>query len=94
MRNAGSERLSLDNPSKVPIRDRDRHRSSPANLSLDIDLAIRGQTSSSQDSLSIDSDFPAKLSLGSMDMSDQNLDFSMVSNTPSEPLPKSSVSSL
>ena len=94
LRNAGPERLSLDNPSKVPIRDRDRHRSSPANLSMDIDLAIRGQSSSSQDSLSNDSDFPGKLPLGSMDFSDQNLDFSMVSSTPSEPLPKNSVSGL
>ncbi|XWS26438.1 hypothetical protein CRYUN_Cryun26dG0032500 [Craigia yunnanensis] len=90
LRNAGSERLSLDNPSKVPIRDRDRHRSSPANLSMDIDLAIRVRSSSSQDSLSNGSDFPEKLPLGSMDFSDKNIDFSMVSSTPSEPLSKSS----
>ncbi|XWS72425.1 hypothetical protein CRYUN_Cryun02cG0038400 [Craigia yunnanensis] len=91
LRNAGSEILSLDNPSKVPIRDRDRHRSSPANLSLDtIDLAIQGQSSTSNDYLSSDSDFPKKLALGSMDISGQNLDFSVVSSTPSEPLAQSS----
>ncbi|XP_022750073.1 U-box domain-containing protein 52-like [Durio zibethinus] len=89
LKNAGSERLSLDNPLKVPLRDRDRNRSSPANLSLDIDLAIQGQSSSNQVSLSNDSDFLEKLPLGSMDISEQNLDFSMVSSTPLEPLPKS-----
>ncbi|XVF35307.1 hypothetical protein REPUB_Repub18cG0134200 [Reevesia pubescens] len=92
LRNAGSERLSWDDPAKVvTIRDRDRNRSSPANLSLDIDLAaIRGQSSSSQNSLSIDSDFPPKISLRSMDISGQNLDFSVVSSTPAESLPQNS----
>ncbi|XWS70225.1 hypothetical protein CRYUN_Cryun03dG0030200 [Craigia yunnanensis] len=91
LRNAGPDRHSLDNPSKVPIRDRDRYRSSPANLSLDgIDLAIQGRSSISNDSLSSDSDFPTKFALGSMDISGQNLDFSVVSSTPSEPLPQSS----
>lgn len=95
MRNAGSERLSLDNPSKVPIRERDRQRSSPANLSLDsIDIGIRGQSSTSHDSFSNESDFPAKLALGSMDISGQDLDFSMVSGSPSESLPQSTVSGL
>ncbi|KAK6273837.1 PREDICTED: U-box domain-containing protein 52 isoform X1 [Theobroma cacao] len=90
LRNAGSERLSLDNPSKVPIRERDRQRSSPANLSLDsIDIGIRGQSSTSHDSFSNESDFPAKLALGSMDISGQDLDFSMVSGSPSESLPQS-----
>ncbi|MBA0747637.1 hypothetical protein Gogos_004537 [Gossypium gossypioides] len=71
--NAGSERLSFDNSSRAPIRD--RHRSSPGNMSLDIDV-VRGPSSSRQDSLSSDIDFPAKLSLGSVDISGQNLDFS------------------
>ncbi|XP_022756371.1 U-box domain-containing protein 51-like [Durio zibethinus] len=91
LRNAGSERLSLDNPPKVPIRDRDRYRSFPENLSLDtIDLAIQGRPSTSNDSLAIDSDFPTKLGLGSMDISGQNLDFSVVSSIPSEPLTQNS----
>ncbi|XVE97709.1 hypothetical protein REPUB_Repub03eG0042300 [Reevesia pubescens] len=90
MRHSGGERLSLDNPSKVPIH-RDRNRSSPANLSMDIDLAsLRGQSSNRNDSLSNDSDFPAKLSRGSMDLSGQNLDFSVVSSTPSDQTPQSS----
>ncbi|XVE70882.1 hypothetical protein DITRI_Ditri10aG0105900 [Diplodiscus trichospermus] len=89
LRNAGSERLSLDNPSKIPIRDRDRYRSSPANLSLDT-IDFQGRPSISNDSLSGDSDFPAKLALGSMDISGQNLDFSVVSSTPPESLPLSS----
>ncbi|MBA0868381.1 hypothetical protein Goshw_012627 [Gossypium schwendimanii] len=71
--NAGSERLSFDNSSRAPIRD--RHRSSPGNMSLDIDV-VRGPSSSRQDSLSSDIDFPAKISLGSVDISGQNLDFS------------------
>ncbi|MBA0597727.1 hypothetical protein Gorai_007524, partial [Gossypium raimondii] len=71
--NAGSERLSFDNSSRAPIRD--RHRSSPGNMSLDIDVG-RGPSSSRQDSLSSDIDFPAKISLGSVDISGQNLDFS------------------
>ncbi|MBA0622360.1 hypothetical protein Godav_007912 [Gossypium davidsonii] len=76
-RNAGADRMSVDNTPKAPMRDRDRQRSSPANLSFDIDSAMRAaQPSSSQDSLSSDSSFPNKRSHGSIDFSDQNLDFS------------------
>ncbi|XVF89056.1 hypothetical protein PTKIN_Ptkin19aG0100300 [Pterospermum kingtungense] len=89
MRNAGPDRHSFDNP-KGPLRDRDRHRSSPANLSMDIDSAIRGQPSTSRNSFSNDTDFPPKLPLGSMDISDQNLDFSTASNNSSESIPKTS----
>ncbi|XVF48701.1 hypothetical protein PTKIN_Ptkin03bG0211000 [Pterospermum kingtungense] len=92
VRNGGSERLSFDNPLKV--RDRDRHRSSPANLSLDsIDLATQGQASTStiNDSSFSDSDFPLKLATGSLDISSQNLDFSMVATTPSDSLAQSSL---
>ncbi|MBA0594157.1 hypothetical protein Gorai_011075, partial [Gossypium raimondii] len=76
-RNAGADRMSVDNTPKAPMRDRDRQRSSPGNLSFDIDSAMRAaQPSSSQDSLSSDSSFPNKRSHGSIDFSDQNLDFS------------------
>lgn len=71
--------MSLDNSSRAPIRD--RHRSSPGNMSLDIDI-VRGPSSSRQDSLSSDIDFPAKLSLGSVDISGQNLDFSSSNSEP------------
>ncbi|MFQ6661743.1 hypothetical protein Gotur_029789, partial [Gossypium turneri] len=79
--NAGPERLSFDNSSRAPIRD--RHRSSPGNMSLDIDV-VRGPSSSRQDSLSNDIDFPAKISLGSVDISGQNLDFSSSSESSSQ----------
>ncbi|MBA0865035.1 hypothetical protein Goshw_008332 [Gossypium schwendimanii] len=76
-RNAGADRMSVDDTPKAPMRDRDRQRSSPANLSFDMDSAMRAaQPSSSQDSLSSDSSFPNKRSHGSIDFSDQNLDFS------------------
>ncbi|MBA0690445.1 hypothetical protein Goari_008119, partial [Gossypium aridum] len=76
-RNAGADRMSVDDTPKAPMRDRDRQRSSPGNLSFDMDSAMRAaQPSSSQDSLSSDSSFPNKRSHGSIDFSDQNLDFS------------------
>ncbi|GMI81380.1 hypothetical protein like AT5G12000 [Hibiscus trionum] len=90
-RNGGPDRLSVDNPLKLSTRDRDRQRSSPSNLSFDLDAAMRaGQPSCSQDSFSIDADFSNKLSIGSIDFADQNLDFSMVSATPTGQLPQSS----
>ncbi|OMO66986.1 hypothetical protein CCACVL1_20886 [Corchorus capsularis] len=84
-RSPGSERLSFDNPARAtPTRERDRLRNSPANLSLDsIEFGARGQSSGGNDSLSGDMDFPANLALGSMDISSQNLDFSMVSSSSS-----------
>ncbi|MBA0594158.1 hypothetical protein Gorai_011075, partial [Gossypium raimondii] len=90
-RNAGADRMSVDNTPKAPMRDRDRQRSSPGNLSFDIDSAMRAaQPSSSQDSLSSDSSFPNKRSHGSIDFSDQNLDFSVISGPSTGQLPQSS----
>ncbi|KAG4197700.1 hypothetical protein ERO13_A05G040500v2 [Gossypium hirsutum] len=90
-RNAGADRMSVDNTPKAPMRDRDRQRSSPANLSFDIDSAMRAaQPSSSQDSLSSDSSLPNKRSHGSIDFSDQNLDFSVISGPSTGQLPQSS----
>ncbi|MBA0564620.1 hypothetical protein Golob_009549, partial [Gossypium lobatum] len=90
-RNAGADRMSVDDTPKAPMRDRDRQRSSPGNLSFDIDSAMRAaQPSSSQDSLSSDSSFPNKRSHGSMDFSDQNLDFSVISGPSTGQLPQSS----
>ncbi|PPD70493.1 hypothetical protein GOBAR_DD32628 [Gossypium barbadense] len=94
-RNAGADRMSVDNTPKAPMRDRDRQRSSPANLSFDIDSAMRAaQPSSSQDSLSSDSSFPNKRSHGSIDFSDQNLDFSVISGPSTGQLPQSSANEL
>ncbi|OMO86497.1 hypothetical protein COLO4_21096 [Corchorus olitorius] len=96
LRSPGPERLSFDNPGRAtPTRERDRFRNSPANLSLDsIEFGTRGQSSGVNDSLSGDMDFPANLALGSMDISSQNLDFSMVSSSSSESLPQSSANEL
>ncbi|KAK8566711.1 hypothetical protein V6N13_002403 [Hibiscus sabdariffa] len=90
LRNGGPDRLSVDNSPKLLMRDRDRQKSSPMNLSFDFDAAMRaGQPSSSQDNFFIDADFSNKLSIGSVDFTDQNLDFSMVSNTPTGQVPQS-----
>ncbi|KAE8682625.1 U-box domain-containing protein 51-like isoform X2 [Hibiscus syriacus] len=90
-RNGGADRVSVSmgSPPKLPMRDRDRKKGSPANMSLDLDAAMRaGQPSSSQDTLSIDTDFSNLFSHGSVDMTDQNLDFSMVSATPTGQVPR------
>ncbi|KAE8714035.1 peptidyl-prolyl cis-trans isomerase CWC27-like protein [Hibiscus syriacus] len=87
----GADRQSVDNPPKLPMRDRDRQKSSPANMSTDMDAAMRAaaaQPSSSQDTLSIDTDFSNKIPHGSIDLNDQILDFSMVSGTPTGQLPQ------
>ncbi|KAE8667070.1 U-box domain-containing protein 51-like isoform X2 [Hibiscus syriacus] len=87
----GTDRQSVDNPPKLPMRDRDRRKSLPANLSGDMDAAMRAaaaQPSSSQDTLAIDTDFLNKIPHGSIDLNDQNLDFSMVSATPTGQLPQ------
>ncbi|KAK8581911.1 hypothetical protein V6N13_144905 [Hibiscus sabdariffa] len=90
LRTGGPDRLSVDNSPKLLMRDRDRQKSSPANLSFDFDAAMRaGQPSSSQDTFFIDADFSNKLSIGSIDFTDQNLDFSMVSSTPTGQVPQS-----
>ncbi|GMI92603.1 hypothetical protein like AT5G26150 [Hibiscus trionum] len=81
----GPDGLPEDNPLKLPMSDRDRQKNWPANPSFDIDAA---QPSSSQDTLSIDMDFSNKLSYGSIDITDQNLDFSIVSSTPIGKLPQ------
>ncbi|KAK8550402.1 hypothetical protein V6N12_039113 [Hibiscus sabdariffa] len=87
----GLDGLSEDNPHKLPMNDRDRQKNWPTNQLPDIDVAVRmaaAQPSSSQDTLSMDPDFSNKLSEGSMDITDQNLDFSMVSGTPTGKLPQ------
>ncbi|KAK8547352.1 hypothetical protein V6N13_098064 [Hibiscus sabdariffa] len=87
----GLDGLSEDNPLKLPMNHRDRQKNWPANQLPDIDAAVRpaaAQPSSSQDTLSMDTDFSNKLSEGSMDITDQNLDFSMVSGTPTGKLPQ------
>ncbi|KAE8658048.1 U-box domain-containing protein 51-like isoform X2 [Hibiscus syriacus] len=84
--NAGPERLSFDNSSRVPMRD--RPRSASGNMSWDID-EVRGPSSPRRDSLSSDIEFPEKLSLGSVDMSDTDLDFDVGSSGHSEPFQQS-----
>ncbi|KAK2644937.1 hypothetical protein Ddye_020132 [Dipteronia dyeriana] len=80
----GTERMSWDRGSD-PVRGiaRDRHKSSPSNISLEsFDYQVRGQrNSTSRDSLSDDSDL-GSLALGSMDMSSQNIEFSSTSISP------------
>ncbi|KAK8976111.1 hypothetical protein V6N11_007605 [Hibiscus sabdariffa] len=85
--NAGLERLSFDNSSRVLTRD--RPRSSPANISFDID-AVRASSASKQDSLSSDLELPGKLPPGSGDISYQNIDFDVGSSSHSEPCQQSS----
>ncbi|XP_039043204.1 U-box domain-containing protein 35-like isoform X1 [Hibiscus syriacus] len=85
--NAGLERHSFDNSSRVPIRD--RPRSSPGNMSLDIDAA-RGSSASRQDSLYNDIEFPGKHSLGSVYISDQDLEFDVGSSSHSDTFQQSS----
>ncbi|GMJ07607.1 hypothetical protein like AT5G12000 [Hibiscus trionum] len=84
--NSGPERQSFDNSSRVLTRD--RPRSSPSNMSFDIDK-VRGPSTSRQDSLSSDTDFP-RISLGSVDISDQDLDFDVGSSSHLEPFQQSS----
>ncbi|KAK8505259.1 hypothetical protein V6N12_067229 [Hibiscus sabdariffa] len=88
--NAGPERLSFENSSRVPTRD--RPRSSPGNMSFDIG-AVQGpsRSPSRQDSFSSDIDF-AGISMGSVDISDQNLEFDFGSSGQSEPFQQCSSS--
>ncbi|KAK8602448.1 hypothetical protein V6N13_057922 [Hibiscus sabdariffa] len=84
--NAGPERLSIDNYSRVLARD--RPKSSPGNMSFDIGT-VQGPSSSRQDSFSSDRD-SAGISMGSVDISDQNLEFDVGSSGQSEPFQQSS----
>ncbi|KAF5748337.1 U-box domain-containing protein 51-like isoform X3 [Tripterygium wilfordii] len=84
LRNASSERTSFDRSSDYTGPVRERARSASPSLSLDnIDVGVYAPRSSiSRSSVSDEIDMMDGFSRGSMDVSDQNLDFSVMSNSP------------
>ncbi|KAJ7966403.1 Protein kinase domain [Quillaja saponaria] len=84
-RSEGSERLSSERSNDV-VRPpgRERPKSSTGSISLEnLDYSNRGQKSSiSRDSISDESDISGSFMFGSMDISNQNLDFSIVQDSP------------
>ena len=82
----GYERFYLEKSSDASRTSRERSRNSPKNLSLEnIEIHNRGARSSfGQDSVRDESDLPGVLMFGSVDISGQNLDFSIAASSPKE----------
>nr|POE44844.1 hypothetical protein CFP56_75993 [Quercus suber] len=70
----------------TPEQNGEETRNSPKNLSLEnIEIHNRGARSSfGQDSVRDESDLPGELMFGSVDISGQNLDFSIAASSPKE----------
>ncbi|KAK7816430.1 u-box domain-containing protein 52, partial [Quercus suber] len=82
----GYERFYLEKSSDASRTSRERSRNSPKNLSLEnIEITNRGARSSfGQDSVRDESDLSGVLMFGSVDISGQNLDFSIAASSPKE----------
>ena len=93
-RNGGQERMAMERSNDVlRATSRERARSSPTNISVEnIDLPNRGsRTSFSRSSVSDEPhDFAGPMMFGSIDVSGQNLDFSIATHSPKESLARQS----
>lgn len=86
------ERGSIEGPRATTTRDRERAKSSPTNLSMEnLDLQYRGaRPSFGRDSHANDGDLlSGPMVMGSVDLLDQNLDFS-IQNSPNDSLARQS----
>ncbi|XP_035547198.1 U-box domain-containing protein 35 isoform X2 [Juglans regia] len=93
------ERAGSETPRVTTTRDRERTKSSPTNISMEnIDLPYRSgapRPSFGRDSHADDGDLlPGPMVMGSMDLSNQNLDFSIIPHSPKDPLARQSARDL